>query len=132
MVRFLIRIGINLGTAALGLLIAAWLIPGVHVSVSGFLVAVVVFTVAQAILGPFIFNVARRYANPLLGGIGLVSTLVALFMATLFPGGIRLADATAWVLAPLVVWIVTALGGWILVAVLLKDRVEKRRERPAR
>jgi uncharacterized membrane protein YvlD (DUF360 family) len=131
MIRFLIRIAINLGTAALGLLIAAWLVPGVHVSVSGFLVAVVVFTVAQAILGPFIFNVARRYADPLLGGIGLVSTLVALFIATLFPGGIRLSDVTAWVLAPLIVWIVTALGGWVLVALFLKDRAAERRARPA-
>jgi hypothetical protein len=130
-VRFLIRILINLATAALGLLVAAWVVDGVTVTVSGFLIAVAVFTVAQAILTPFIVNVARKYASPILGGIGLVSTLVALFLATLIPGGLTISGVTAWVLAPLVVWVVTALGGWVLVAVLLKDRAEKRREQRA-
>jgi hypothetical protein len=130
-IRFLIRTLINLGTAAIGLLIAAWVIPGVSITISGFIIAVVVFTVAQAILSPFIFNIARQYAAPILGGIGLVSTLVALFIASLFPGGITLHDVLAWVLAPLVVWIVTALGGWILGAIFLKDRIKNRKANPA-
>lgn len=129
-IRFLIRTLINLGTSAIGLLIAAWLVPGVSVTISGFIIAVVVFTVAQAILSPFIFNIARQYASPILGGIGLVSTLVALFIATLFPGGITLHDALAWVVTPLVVWIVTALGGWILGAIFLKDKIKDRKAKP--
>ncbi|MFZ4842557.1 MULTISPECIES: phage holin family protein [Mycetocola] len=129
MIRFLIGTAINLGTAALGLLLAAWIIPGVHITASGFIVAVVVFTVAQAILTPFIFNLARKYATPILGGIGLISTFVALFVATLFPGGLGLADVTAWILAPIVVWVVTALGGWILTAIFLKKRIEESKSR---
>jgi Mycobacterial 4 TMS phage holin, superfamily IV len=132
MVRFLIRILINLCTSALGLLLAGWIIPGVTITVSGFIVAVVVFTAAQAILAPFIFSVARRYAAPILGGIGLVSTLVALFIATLFPGGITINGVLAWILAPLVVWIVTALGGWILAAIFLKNRVQNSRANQGR
>ncbi len=118
----LIRVGINLLTAALGLLVAAWLIPDVKLEVGGFIVAVAVFAIAQSILGPFVFNMARKYADAILGGIGLVTTLLALFVATLFPGGLRIESPVAWVLAPLVVWIVTALGGWILALLFLREK----------
>ena len=62
MVRFLINIAISLVTAALGLLVNSWILPDFHLDVSGFLIAVLVFTAALAILAPFIFNVARQYA----------------------------------------------------------------------
>lgn len=126
MLRFLIRILISLVTSALGLLLAMWILPGFHIEWGGFLVAVLVFTIAQAVLAPFIFNVARKYASAILGGIGLVSTFVALLIASLFPSGIRVDDAVTWVLATLVVWIVTALGTWLLPLVFLKKRAGER------
>ncbi|GAA4393273.1 phage holin family protein [Ornithinibacter aureus] len=119
----LIRAVIFLGTAALGLLVAAAVVPGVRLSVSGFLIAVAVFALAQSILAPFIFNVARKYAPAMLGGIGLVSTFVALLIATWFPEGLRISGVSSWISATLVVWIVTALGAWLLPLVLLKKRV---------
>lgn len=126
MVRFLIRAAIFLVTAALGLLIAAWILPDFHIEWGGFLVATVVFAIAQSVLAPFIFNLARKYASAILGGIGLVSTFVALFIATLFPGGIRIEGAVTWVLATLIVWIVTALGGWVLPLLFLRKRAGDR------
>lgn len=123
MTRMLIRAVIFLGTAALGLLVAAAGVPGVRLSVSGFLIAVAVFALAQSILAPFIFNVARKYAPAMLGGIGLVSTFVALLIATWFPEGLRISGVSSWISATLVVWIVTALGAWLLPLVLLKKRV---------
>lgn len=128
MVRFLIGLAISLITAALGILLAAWLLEDFRVEAGGFIVAVVVFTVAQAILSPFIFNVARQYASAILGGIGLVSTFVALLIASLFPGGIRVDGAVTWVLATLIVWIVTALGTWLLGLWWLKNRGGQRRD----
>lgn len=123
MIRFLIRAAIFLVTAAVGLLVAGWLVPGVRLEWGGFLVAAIVFAIAQSILSPFVFNIARKYASALLGGIGLVSTFLALLVASLFPGGIHIDGVTAWVLATLVVWIVTALGGWLLPILFLKKRV---------
>jgi hypothetical protein len=73
-IRLLLRTAVFLGSAAIGLLVAAWLVPGVSVSVSGFITAVVIFSVAQAILSPFFLKMASRYASAFLGGIGLVST----------------------------------------------------------
>lgn len=126
MVRFLINIAISLVTAALGLLVNSWILPDFHLDVSGFLIAVLVFTVAQAILAPFIFNVARQYASALLGGIGLVSTFVALLIASLFPGGIRIDGVVTWILATLIMWIITALGTWLLGLWWLRNRRAER------
>ena len=126
MVRFLVNIVVSIITAALALLVVGWLVPGVTLRPGGFLVAVGVFTLAQAVLAPFVFNLARKYAAPILGGIGIVSTFLALFLATLFPGGVSISGVTAWVLAPLIVWVITALGVWILMGLFLTNRAAKR------
>jgi uncharacterized protein YacL len=68
MVIFLIRVAIFLGSAALGLWVTSLLVEDVHLSTSGFLLAVAVFTVAQAVLTPFIASMARKYASAFLGG----------------------------------------------------------------
>lgn len=126
MLRLLIRAAIYVGTAALALLIAAWLLPGFGLSVSGFIVAVLVFALAQSILTPFVVNMARKYAPAVLGGIGLVSTFVALLIASFFPGGITLSGIDTWVLASLIVWLVTALGGWLLPLLFLRGKLADR------
>lgn len=126
MIRFLLSTASNLVLSALALLLAGWWLgEWVELQLGGFLVAVLVFTVAQAILAPFVFNMARKYASALLGGIGLVSTFLALWVATLFRGGVEI-HGLGWILAPLLVWIVTALGAWIIVGVVLERYLAKR------
>lgn len=125
MTRLLINAGISLLGSALGLVVAAWLLDGVSITLSGFVWAVIVFTVAQTILAPFVLNMARKYASGLLGAIGLVSTLLALWIASLFSGGLSISGTGTWVLASLVVWAVSALGVWLLPMVLLKKRADE-------
>lgn len=122
MIRFLIRVAINLASAAIGLLLAAWLLDDFHIQASGFLIAVGVFTVAQSLFTPWVFKVARRHASALLGGIGIISTLIALLITSFFPGGIEVTSFSTWVVAALIVWLCTALGGWLLVAYVFKRR----------
>lgn len=120
MIRFLINLATSLVMAAVALLLCGWLLSQwVTLNAGGFIVAVVVFTAAQAVFAPFVFNMARKYASALLGGIGLISTLLALWIASLFRGGIEISGL-GWVLAPLLVWIVTALGTWIIMGLVLK------------
>ena len=128
MVRFLIRAAIFLGTAALGLLIAWWLLPGFDIDWAGFLVAMVVFAIAQSLLSPVITKLATRHAPEILGGVGLVSTFLALLLATVIANGLRIDGLLTWVLATLIVWLVTALGTWLLSVVFLKRRVGARRD----
>ena len=120
MVRMLIRLGINVASAAIGLLASAWLLPDFRLQLSGFLVAAAVLTIAQTVLGPFVFTMAKRYATAMLGGIGIVSTLLALVIASLFPGGITVTGVSTWILAALIIWLCMALGSWLLLAVVLK------------
>lgn len=122
MIRFLLRIAIFLGSSATGLLVAWWLIPGVTVRPLGFLAAVVIFTVAQGILSPFFLKMASRYASAFLGGIGLVSTFVALLLASLFASGISIRGIGSWIAATVVVWLVTALATLVLPMLLLKKK----------
>jgi len=124
MVRFLWSFAVNLVSAAAGLLIASLLLADLHIQASGFVVAVLVLTIAQAILAPFVFNMARQYASALLGGIGIVSTMLALFIASLFPGGVTVTTFSTWVVAALIIWVVMALGGWLLLGWVLKRFVK--------
>jgi len=129
MIRFLIRAAIFLGTAAIGLLVAAAILPDFRFSASGALLAIAIFALAQSLLSPFILKQARRSAPALLGGIGLVSTFLALLITSFFPGGISVTGniVVTWILATLIVWIVTALGTWLLPLILIKDRAGRRR-----
>lgn len=124
--RLLFQVLSQLVLASIALIVVNLTLPGVEVSVSGFLVAIAVFTVAHAILGPFVLSLAQRYAAPLAGGVGLIATLLALWVATLFPGGITIHGLQSWILAPIIVWFITALGGWIFMAFVI-DRWLKRR-----
>ena len=128
MVRFLIRAAIYLVTAALGLLVASWILPDFHIEWGGFLVAVAVFAIAQSVLSPFIFNVARKYASAILGGIGLVSTFLALWVATLIGDGLEISGASTWIGVTVVVWLIGALGGWFLGWLVLTRWWDRRQE----
>lgn len=122
MIRFLLRIVIFLGSSAIGLLVAWWLVPGVTVRPLGFLAAVVIFTVAQGILSPFFLKMANRYASAFLGGIGLVSTFAALLLASLFASGISIRGIGSWIAATVIVWLVTAIATLVLPMLVLKKK----------
>lgn len=125
MIRLLLRAVIFLGSAAIGILVAAWLLPDVSVSAAGFITAVVLFAIAQSVLAPFITKVAARNAPAFLGGIGLLSTFVALVIASIF-GGLTITGWRTWVLATIIVWLATALATLLLPLVVLKKRAADR------
>lgn len=124
--RLLFQVLSQLVLAAVGLVIAHLVLPGFTLQVGGFLTAIAIFTLAHALLGPFVLNLAQRYAAPLTGGVGLVATLLALWVATLFQGGIQITGVQAWVLGPIIVWVITALGGWIFMAFFIDKRLKRR------
>lgn len=131
MITFLIRAAIFVVSAALGLIAADLILPGFYVHWSdwwGFVLAVVIFAVLQSILAPWLLKVTRRHANALIGGIGLLSTFVALLIAVLVPSaGIGIDGPVAWIIGTLVVWLVTALATWLLPPLFIKKRVQDRR-----
>jgi hypothetical protein len=65
-------------------------------------------------------KLTKRFAPALLSGFGLISTLVALWIATLVPGGLAISGLRTWILATMVVWVVTSLAS-LLLPLLIKD-----------
>jgi len=130
-ITFLIRALIFVVSAALGLIVADLVLPAFHIHWSdwwGFVLAVVIFAVIQSVLAPWVFKLTRRHAAPLLGGIGIISTFIAILIVVLIPGaGIGISSPLAWVLAPVIVWVITALATWLLPMIFLKRKVAERR-----
>jgi hypothetical protein len=128
---FLIRALIFLVSAALGLIVADLILPGFSLHWDdwwGILLAVAIFAVLQSILAPWLFKITRRHANALIGGIGLLSTFVALLIAVLIPAaGIGIDGPVAWIIGTLIVWLVTALATWLLPPLFIKNKVQDRR-----
>lgn len=129
MIRLLIRFAILLGSSAIGLLVATWVLDDMSVTDIGFVVTVVVFTVVQAVLAPFIAKVASRNAPAFLGGVGLISTLVALMIASWTSGGIEISGWTTWIVASLIVWLATAIATLLLPIVVLGKAASNRSDR---
>lgn len=133
MIAVLIRALIFVVSAALGLIAADLVLPGFHLHWNdwwGILVAVLVFAVLQSILAPLLTRFARRRATALLGGIGLISTLIALMIAVLIPAaGVGIDGPTAWTVGALIVWFVTAIATWLLTPLFLKDDGRQRERR---
>lgn len=129
MITFLIRGAIFLVSAFLGLVVADLLLPGFSLhwnSWWGVVLAVVIFAVLQSVLAPWLLNVTRKHARALIGGIGLVSTFVALLIAVIIPAaGIGIDGPLAWIIGTLVVWLVTALATWLLPGLFLKKKVQQ-------
>lgn len=118
----LLRAVVFLGSAAIGLLAAWWLVPGVSLRFSGFLLAVVIFAAAQALLSPLILKIADKYASALIGGIGLLSTLAALILASVLTDGLTIHGLGSWVAATVVVWLATALATMLLPLLVLREK----------
>jgi hypothetical protein len=121
MKQTLVRAVVLLTSWAIGLLVAAWVVPGVSVSASGFIVAVVLFSVAQTTLSLLIVKLPRAYASLLLGGTGLALTVVALGLASALTNGLTIRGSASWVAATVVVWLVTTVGAISLPEVLVRD-----------
>ncbi|WP_426324441.1 hypothetical protein [Microbacterium sp. E-13] len=133
MLTLLIRAVIFLASAALGLVVADLVLDGFFLHWNdwwGILVAVVIFAVLQSILAPWLLRITRRHAHALLGGVGLLSTFVALLIAVLIPAaGIGIDGPVAWIVGTVIVWLVTALATWLLPPLFIKDRAEDRQRR---
>jgi putative membrane protein len=128
MIRLLISFGIQLLANALGLLVAAWVLPDMEVSGTAFLIAVVLFTVVYAIASPFFTQMALSKVPALRGGVALVATLVGLLVTAAVSDGLTITGVTTWILATLIVWLVSLVGVLLLPLVLVKKAVDEKKD----
>lgn len=128
-IRLLIRLAIYLVSSVVGLLVADAILDDMTVEASGLVTVVVIFTVAQTILGPFIAMTVARNANAFLGGVGLVTTFVALLIASTIGDALSISGVATWIAATVLVWLVTALATLLIPLLLVKMGVEAARDR---
>ncbi|MFP7674578.1 hypothetical protein ACG74X_14605 [Marivita sp. S0852] len=115
MKRFFLSVLGYLVANAAGLLLAILLLPGFLIAPLGFLVAVLVFTVVQAVAGPAVTSLAKRNMPELLGGISLVTIFVGLFVTASFLPSMQIGGISNWLAATLLVWL-----GSLIAAVVLR------------
>ena len=117
---------VNLGAAAIWLFAAKLLLADRDFSIIlfCFFTVIVIFSILQAILAPLILQMAVKAAPPLVGGIGLLSTFVALWITSLIVGdNMSLGGLVTHLLASLIVWLVTAIATMALRTFLFKQAV---------
>ena len=121
MVRLLASLTLSVLGNAVGLLAAAFLLDGFSMSLEGFIISVLVFTAAQAILSPLVLKMAIQYLPVLRGGIALATTLVALVVASMLTSSLQISGLSTWIIAPLIIWVVTIVAGILLPMVIFKE-----------
>jgi putative membrane protein len=126
-IRLLVRLVIAFVSNAIGLIVAAAVLDGMSLDATGFIVAVVVFTVVFALMQPFLISTFRRAPGPLLGGVALIATLVSLILTTLLTDGLSIRGVATWIAATVIVWLGSVLAAFVLPYLGLKKYLDQRR-----
>jgi len=127
-IRLFFRTLIALIGNAVGLLVAAVLLDDMHVSAGSFFVAVIIFTIVAALLGPFLAVQMRLLGPSALGGVSLIATFVSLVVTDLVSDGFSISGAVTWIEATVIVWLASLLAVFILPFLGLRRFVEERRD----
>lgn len=120
MKNLLIGIGVQLGSSAVAIILAALILPSFSLRFGGLLTAVVVFTIAQSLLEKLVAKLATKYTPTLAGLASLVSTWLALVIASMPFGGIGIHGFFTWIIAALVIWAITGLCAVVVPKYVLK------------
>jgi len=125
-IRLVVRTLVALVANAVGLIVAAALLDGMTLDVTGFVIAVVVFTIVFALIQPFLAVQLRRAGSAALGGVALIATLVSLIVTVLVSDGLSIDGVGTWIAATVIVWIAALLAAFILPFLGLKKYLETR------
>ena len=128
MIRLLVRVVVAVAANAVGLLVAAALLDGVHLNGGAFVLAVVIFTAVAALLQPFLFMQMRRRMVVALVVAPLLATLVSLIVTDLLSDGLTINGAGTWIGATVIVWLTALLAAFILPFLGLRKFMEERRD----
>jgi hypothetical protein len=125
MTKLLISTAANLVANAVGLVLAAVLLPGFTIDVLSVVVAVLIFSAAQWVLGPIVTKLSLKHLPQLLGGIALVTIFLGLLVTDLLMPGLTVGGIANWLAATLLVWIGSLLASILLPIYVFKSLAEK-------
>ena len=130
MIRFLFNVCVFLGSAALGLWLTAIILgDDFSLPAAALLTATLIFAIIQAILSPFFVKATSASGGAFLGGVGLISTFVSLWLTTLIVDSFKVTGGwTTWLAATVIVWLITAFATWIFTILFIRNRRQERRD----
>ena len=128
MIRLIVRTADALAANALGLIVAAAVLDGMDLDLASFILAVVIFTIAFAVLTPFLAVQLRRLGNGAMGATALIATLISLIVTDLISDGFTIDGVGTWIGAAIIVWLAALVATFILPFLGLKKYLD---ERPA-
>jgi uncharacterized membrane protein YvlD (DUF360 family) len=126
-IRLIVRTLVAVAANAIGLLVAAAVLDGFHLNASGFVLAVIIFTVVFALMQPFLISQMRGRAGRALGGVALIATFLALLITDLISDGLNIEGVGTWIAATVIVWLAAVLAAFILPFLGLKKYLEDER-----
>jgi hypothetical protein len=105
MPRFLLGWLLGLGGNAIGLILASLILGDrFSLSVSGFIVSLIVFAVLSGLFTWLVLKFLLRNAGSIVALTGLFSTFLALLATSVFTKGLAI-DGWGWVWGTLIVWV---------------------------
>jgi uncharacterized membrane protein YvlD (DUF360 family) len=123
-IRLIVRTLVAVAANAIGLLVAAAVLDGFRLNASGFVLAVIIFTVVFALMQPFLISQMRGRAGRALGGVALIATFLALLITDLISDGLNIEGVGTWIAATVIVWLAAVLAAFILPFLGLKKYLE--------
>jgi putative membrane protein len=121
-IRLVASAVVSLIANAVALVVAAQVLDDMSLDVTGFVIAVALFTVVGVLTEPLLRQTALRNAPALLGSSALLATLISLVVTVAISDGLQISGLTTWVLAAVIVWAV-ALAGRLLLPFIIFKRV---------
>lgn len=116
---------------AIALVVADQVLDDLSLTLSGFLIAVALFTAVVVLASPLIRQVAVTKAPALIGSTALIATLVSLVVTVLVSDGLAISGLTTWVLATVIVWVIALAARMLLPLVIFKRALGRREGQPA-
>jgi len=129
MIRFLINLGVYFVSALIGIIVADLIFPGFQVKVGiSYLVVAGIFAIIQAVHSPLVGSLTRRKAQAFMGGVGLISTFIALWLTSLISGYFTIDGIGTWIGATVDVWLFGALAAFLLPILVVRRIVKENRD----
>lgn len=125
MIRFLISTVAYLCANAVGLLLAAAVLPGFVIDPLSFVIAVAIFSLVQSVLGPLITKISLKSFPQLMGGIALVTIFAGLIITDIIMDSMEIGGIANWLAATLLVWLGSLVASILLPLYVFKQLAAK-------
>ncbi|MBN69344.1 MAG: hypothetical protein CME32_08715 [Gimesia sp.] len=113
---------------AIGIVVAAQLLPGFSIDFWSIVIVAAIFTLIVVVITPLLIKISIKNVPQTSGGVALVAILVGLIGTSMFSDGLKISGLTTWILAPLIIWVVALIAGLVLPLFLFKKTLEKVKE----